>query len=112
MSQMNQDTNNNGKKPDSQKTHTLYITELERQAQEAQDTEPTAEDPRAVATPKRSFRMAKDDKTVQLLIGFAGVVGVALIMLILFSDKGKPRAKKTPKQALVAQSRGNEIGNR
>ena len=95
MSQMNQDTNNG-----SRKAHTLYITELERQAQEAQDKEPTNEVAQEVAAPKRSFRMAKDDKTVRLLIGFAGVVAVALIMLILFSDKGKPRTKKTAEASL------------
>ena len=100
MSQMNQGTSNNGSKPDSRKDHTLYITELERQAQEAQDNESTAHDSREVAAPKRSFRMAKDDKTVRLLIGFAGVVAVALIMLILFSDKGKPRAKKSAEASL------------
>jgi hypothetical protein len=53
-----------------------------------------------MAAPKRSFRMAKDDKTVRLLIGFAGVVAVAFIMLILFSDKGKPRTKKTADASL------------
>ena len=95
MSQMNQDTNNG-----SRKAHTLYITELERQAQEAQDKEPTNEVAQEVAAPKRSFRMAKDDKTVRLLIGFAGVVAVALIMLILFSDKGKPRTKKNADASL------------
>ena len=95
MSQMNQDTNNG-----SRKAHTLYITELERQAQEAQDKEPTNEAAQEVAAPKRSFRMAKDDKTVRLLIGFAGVVAVALIMLILFSDKGKPRTKKNAEASL------------
>ena len=100
MSQMNQGTSNNGSKPDSRKGHTLYITELERQAQEAQNNESTAHDSREVAAPKRSFRMAKDDKTVRLLIGFAGVVAVALIMLILFSDKGKPRTKKTAEAGL------------
>ena len=100
MSQMNQGKNNNGSKPDSRKAHTLYITELERQAQEAQDNESTAQDLREVAAPKRSFRMAKDDKTVRMLIGFAGVVAVALIMLILFSDKGKPRAKKSAEASL------------
>ena len=100
MSQMNQGTSNNGSKPDSRKAHTLYITELERQAQEAQDNESTAHDSREVAAPKRSFRLAKDDKTVRLLIGFAGVVAVALIMLILFSDKGKPRAKKSAEASL------------
>ena len=62
MSQMNQGTSNNGSKPDSRKAHTLYITELERQAQEAQDNESTAHDSREVAAPKRSFRLAKDDK--------------------------------------------------
>ena len=95
MSQMNQDTNNG-----SRKAHTLYITELERQAQEAQDKEPTNEAAQEVAAPKRSFRMAKDDKTVRLLIGFAGVVAVALVMLILFSDKGKPRTKKNAEASL------------
>ena len=95
MSQMNQDTNNG-----SRKAHTLYLTELERQAQEAQDKESASETPQEMAPPKRSFRMAKDDKTVRLLIGFAGVVAVALIMLILFSDKGKPRTKKTADASL------------
>ena len=95
MSQMNQDTNNG-----SRKAHTLYITELERQAQEAQDKEPTNEVAQEMAAPKRSFRMAKDDKTVRLLIGFAGVVAVAFIMLILFSDKGKPRTKKNAEASL------------
>jgi len=90
MSQMNQDTNNG-----SRKAHTLYLTELERQAQEAQDKESATEMAQETVAPKRSFRMAKDDKTVRLLIGFAGVVAVAFIMLILFSDKGKPRTKKT-----------------
>ncbi len=95
MSQMNQDTNNG-----SRKAHTLYLTELERQAQEAQDKESASETPQEMAAPKRSFRMAKDDKTVRLLIGFAGVVAVAFIMLILFSDKGKPRTKKTADASL------------
>jgi hypothetical protein len=95
MSQMNQDTNNG-----SRKAHTLYLTELERQAQEAQDKESASKTPQEMAAPKRSFRMAKDDKTVRLLIGFAGVVAVAFIMLILFSDKGKPRTKKTADASL------------
>jgi len=95
MSQMNQDTNNG-----SRKAHALYLTELERQAQEAQDKEATTEVAQETVAPKRSFRMAKDDKTVRLLIGFAGVVAVAFIMLILFSDKGKPRAKKTADASL------------
>jgi len=95
MSQMNQDTNNG-----SRKAHTLYLTELERQAQEAQDKESASETPQEMAAPKRSFRMAKDDKTVRLLIGFAGVVAVAFIMLILFSDKSKPRTKKTADASL------------
>ncbi len=95
MSQMNQDTNNG-----SRKAHTLYLTELERHAQEVQDREPTNEVAEEVAAPKRTFRMAKDDKTVRLLIGFAGVVAVAFIMLILFSDKGKPRAKKSAEASL------------
>ena len=48
----------------SQSTHPLlYITELERQAQEAQDKESANEVQQEVAAPKRSFRMAKDDKT-------------------------------------------------
>ena len=95
MSQMNQDSNNG-----SRKAHTLYLTELERQAQEAQDKEPAIEVVQEVVAPKRSFRMAKDDKTVRLLIGFAGVVAVAFIMLILFSDKGKPRTRKTAEASL------------
>ena len=95
MSQMNQDTNNG-----SRKAHTLYLTELERQAQEAQDKEATTEVAQETVAPKRSFRMAKDDKTVRLLIGFAGVVAVAFIMLILFSDRGKPRPKKNAEASL------------
>src|ERR1700742_3177569 len=95
MSQMSEDTNNG-----SRKAHTLYLTELERQAQEAQDKEATTEVAQETVAPKRSFRMAKDDKTVRLLIGFAGVVAVAFIMLILFSDKGKPRPKKNADASL------------
>ena len=100
MSQINQGTSNNGSKPDSRKAHTLYITELERQAQEAEDNESTVHDSQEVAAPKRSFRIAKDDTTVRLLIGAAGVVAVVLIMLILFSDKGKPRTKKNAEASL------------
>ena len=49
---------NNG----SRNAHTLYITDLERQAPEAQDKEPASEASQEVAAPERSFRMAKDDK--------------------------------------------------
>ena len=44
--------------------------------------------------------MAKDDKSARLVIGFLGVVAVAFLMLVLFSQKSKPKPKKSGEAGL------------
>src|SRR5664279_6151184 len=95
MTQLKERTNGNGSKAEGTKGQTLYISELKRDAPEADDAEPQIDDPRPVMAATRSFRMAKDDKTARLVIGFVGVVAVAFLMLVLFSQKSKPKLKKS-----------------
>src|SRR5664279_3386005 len=99
MSQFKQRTNNNGSKAEGTKAATLHIADLAADltpgTAEADDAErePHSQRPPIAAT--RSFRMAKDDKTARLVIGFVGVVAVAFLMLVLFSQKSKPKLKKS-----------------
>ena len=76
----------------------LYLTELKRAPEEADYEQPAEQRPGI--PPARNLRSAKEDKTARLVIGFLGVVAVAIIMLILFSEKGKPRVRKTGEASL------------
>ena len=100
MTQLKERTNGNGSKAERTKGQTLYISDLNREVPEAEDAEPQPDDPRPVMAPTRSFRMAKDDKTARLVIGLAGAVAVALVMLIVFSQKGQPKLKKSDEASL------------
>jgi hypothetical protein len=104
MSQFKQRTNNNGSKAEGTKAGTLHIADLAPDltpgTAEADDAEPHTDNPRPVMAATRSFRMAKDDKTARLVIGFVGVVAVAFLMLVLFSQKSKPRLKKSGEASL------------
>src|ERR1035438_3491854 len=98
MSQFKQRTNNNGSKAEGTKAATLHIADLAPDLNpgtaEADDAErePHSQRPPIAAT--RSFRMAKDDKTARLVIGFVGVVAVAFLMLVLFSRSEERRVGK------------------
>jgi hypothetical protein len=116
MTQLKERTNGNGSKAEGTKGQTLYISELKRDAPEAEDAEPQTDDPRPVMAATRSFRMAKDDKTARLVIGLAGIVAVALVMLIVFSQRSKPKLRKSdeaslgrPKVAEAAPSNSDSI---
>src|ERR1035437_9343113 len=99
MSEFKQRTNNNGSKAEGTKASTLHIADLAPDLNpgtaKADDVEREPHSQRPVVAATRSFRMAKDDKTARLVIGFAGVVAVACLMLVLFSKKSKPRPKKS-----------------
>src|SRR5664279_1124637 len=99
MSQFNQRTNNNGSKAEGTKAATLHIADLAPDLNpgtaEADDAERESHEQRPPIAATRSFRMAKDDKTARLVIGFLGVVAVAFLMLVLFSQKSKPKLKKS-----------------
>jgi hypothetical protein len=99
MSQFKQRTNNNGSKAEGTKAATLHIADLapdlNPDSAEADDAEREIHNQRPPIAATRSFRMAKDDKTARLVIGFIGVVAVAFLMLVLFSQKSKPRLKKS-----------------
>src|ERR1039458_3603069 len=100
MSQLKERTNGNGSKTERTKGQTLYISDLNREVPEAEDAEPQPDDPLPAMAPTRSFRMAKDDKTARLVIGLAGIVAVALVMLIVFSQKSKPKLRKSDEASL------------
>src|SRR5271165_4458165 len=99
MSQFKQRTNNNESKPEGTKASTLHIADLAPDltpgTAEADDAEHEIHSQRPPIAATRSFRMAKDDKTARLVIGFVGVVAVAFLMLVLFSQKSKPKLKKS-----------------
>jgi len=95
MSQFKQRKNNNGSKAEGTKAATLHIADLIPDTAEADDAENETHNQRPAIAATRSFRMAKDDKTARLVIGFVGVVAVAFLMLVLFSQKSKPRLKKS-----------------
>src|ERR1035438_9488394 len=116
MTQLKERTNGNGSKAEGTKGQTLYISDLNREVPEAEDAEPQADDPRPVMAATRSFRMAKDDKTARLVIGLAGIFAVALVMLIVFSQRSKPKLRKSdeaslgrPKLAEAAPSNSDSI---
>ena len=104
MSQFKQRTNNNGSKAEGTKAATLHIADLAADLNpgtaEADDAERESDEQRPPIAATRSFRMAKDDKTARLVIGFLGVVAVAFLMLVLFSQKSKPRPKKSGEAGL------------
>ena len=120
MSQFKQRTNNNGSKPEGTKASTLHIADLAPDltpgTAEADDAERETHNQRPPIAATRSFRMAKDDKTARLVIGFVGVVAVAFLMLVLFSQKSKPKLKKSgeanlgrPKVAETAPASNDSI---
>src|SRR5271157_3481055 len=98
MSQFKQRTNNNGSKAEGTKASTLHIADLAPDLNpgtvEADDVQRETHAQRPPIAATRSFRIAKDDKTARLVIGFVGVVAVAFLMLVLFSQKSKPKLKK------------------
>jgi len=109
---------NNGDAPEveGRKAGTLYLADLKPDAAGTDHEEHESGDQRPAMPPARSFRSAKEDKTARLVIGFLGVIAVAVIMLILFSDKGRPRSRKTgeaslgrPKATETAQSGTDSI---
>ena len=104
MSQFKQRTNNNGSKAEGTKAATLHIADLAADLNpgtaEADDAERESDEQRPPIAATRSFRMAKDDKTARLVIGFLGVVAVAFLMLVLFSQKSKPKPKKSGEAGL------------
>lgn len=100
MPQFKERINNNGSKAEGMKGQTPYISDLERDAPQTDDAEPQTDGPHPVMAATRSFRVVKDDKTARLVIGFVGVVAVALVMLILFSQKGQPKLKKSGEASL------------
>src|SRR5208337_4175681 len=99
MSQFKQRTNNNGSKAEGTKASTLHIADLAPDLNpgtvEADDVQRETHAQRPPIAATRSFRIAKDDKTARLVIGFVGVVAVAFLMLVLFSQKSKPKLKKS-----------------
>ena len=120
MSQFKQRTNNNGSKAEGTKASTLHIADLAPDLNpgtaEADDAEHETHSQRPPIAATRSFRMAKDDKTARLVIGFVGVVAVAFLMLVLFSQKSKPKLKKSgeanlgrPKVAETAPASNDSI---
>src|SRR5271157_700062 len=116
MSQFKQRKNNNGSKAEGTKTATLHIADLIPDTAEADDAEHETHNQRPAIAATRSFRMAKDDKTARLVIGFVGVVAVAFLMLVLFSQKSKPKLKKSveanlgrPKVAETAPASNDSI---
>jgi len=116
MSQFKQRKNNNGSKAEETKAATLHIADLIPDTAEADDAEHETHNQRPAIAATRSFRMAKDDKTARLVIGFVGVVAVAFLMLVLFSQKSKPRLKKSgeanlgrPKVAETAPASNDSI---